>query len=50
MIFVDFEDLDRRCFMHGGGFGKLGGLLEPTELVHGYRKIDTRLDFVPVDL
>ena len=52
MILVDFEDLDHRFLKHGGGFGELGGLLEPAELVHGYREIGARrwLDLVPIDL
>ena len=52
MILMDFEDLDSRCLKHGGGFSKLRGQLEPTELVHGHHKISTRrwLDLVPIDL
>ena len=37
MILVDFEDLDRRCLKHGGGFGELGG--QTPELVHGHARL-----------
>jgi hypothetical protein len=49
---MNFEDLDRHFFEHGGGLSELRSLLEPTKLVHGHSEVGARrwLDLMPVDL